>query len=303
MERHIRKHVHERKGTPKTSSGWFTTVVILASVALIGVMIYLSPLGPIVQEHVIDPIASFLGNKQKDSDIVSALKAQDEQAKTPAPTPSATPNPIQKAVQTVQQTPYYILQMGTYLDKASADEHALQLRQMGAAGYVYQDGSVYRVFAAAYTDAESLTKVQAQVRADGFEATPYITEQNAVKITLEGSDVAIQDAAKAIEFLSSVPDALCKMSLSYDRTQITDKDVDRTLQALIDQAEGILQAFQTRTQGEMLKPVLSVIQKYSDHISTFLNERDTISENEASGALKRLQIELIIDYIQFFDQK
>ena len=234
MERHTRKHTRAQKGEGGASR-LITAIVVMASIVLIGVMIWLSPLGPMLKEHVIDPIAAFVRGETRDSDIVSALKTQDEQQETPSPSPSATPNPVKKTVETVHATPYYILQMGTFLETASAKEHAQKIMELGAAGVVYEDGAVYRVFAAAYTDEESLIKVQSQVRADGFEATPYITEQNTVKITLEGVEQAICDAQAAIGYLSTVPDELCKLSLSYDKGQVTAQETVQKLVAVKEQ--------------------------------------------------------------------
>lgn len=304
MERHIRRHTRAQK-EEKPAGKWFTAIVVLVSLVLIGVMIWLSPLGPMIKEYVIEPVSAMIRGDKQDADIVSALKTQDELANSPSPssTPNATPDPIRKSVTTVYATPFYILQMGNYLDQTAAKEHANQIMDMGAAGVIYLDGAVYRVFAAAYSDEESLMKVQTQVRADGFEATPYITERDAVKITLEGVDSAIQKAEEAIACLETVPDTLCRLSLSYDKGNVSESNVLEQINALYEQCKSILVAFQTDTNGEMLEPVLTVIQKYADRISTFLQERDTIDANKLAIALKRLQIETIIDYIRFFDRK
>ena len=304
MERHQYRRQRERKNSEKPTGAWITTAVILASVVLIGVMIWLSPLGAWIREHVIEPVTVFVKGEPSDKSIVSALKTQETQASvTPTASPDVTPDPVKKTVKTVQATPFYILQMGTYLDLSTAQEHADTLQQMGAAGVIYPDGSVYRVFAAAYRDESSLLRVQAQVRADGFEATPYITEQSTVRITLEGTETAISEASSAIDCLGSVPQQLCEISLSYDKKLLDRKQVLEKLNELISAAESVTETFRTQTDGEMLQPVLSVIRKYRDTISTFAEECDTISENELSGALKRLQIETILNYIRFFDQK
>ena len=192
--------------------------------------------------------------------------------------------------------------MGTYLDEKSANEHALQLRTMGAGGVVLHDETIFRVFAAAYRDEESLIQVQSQVRADGFEATPYITEHDSVNITFEGEERAVEQAKSAAEFLSTIPNDLSDLCISFDRNQIDSDTVFEKLENMSDQANEILKTF-SDVNNNTLQPILSIVQKYANSISTFSEEHDTISSTDLSGALKRLQIETILDYIRFFDQK
>lgn len=295
------KH-QKHKNTADPRSSLVTALIALASVVLIALIIYLSPLGNLVQAHVIKPILTFFSGENRDSDIIDALKVHDAQSATPVITAPATAAPLQKCVLTVKETQYFVLQMGVFLEKSAADEHAAQLHQMGAGGVVLQDGQVFRVFVAAYTDENSLMQVQSQVRADGFEATPYITEHNTVQITLEGSDAAITEARTAISLLSSVPSDLNDLSLRFDQEEIDTVQVFQALSEMKRKTEEIRNVFEGGDAETML-PILSIIEKYENAISTFLQERDTITENELSADLKRLQLTIIIDYIRFFDQK
>ena len=303
MERHRRKHSGERRAEDVNGRSYVTLFVIIATIVLIIVMICLSPLGPTLKEHVVEPIAEIFRQNKSDSMIVSALKNQDEKTQTVSPSPTATPVPNQKEVLSVRETSFYILQMGTYLEEQAAKEHAAQIRQMGAAGVVVPDGSVYRVFAAAYADEDSLSKVQVQVRADGFEATPYINDSHTVKITLEGSDQGIADTKDAVAFLAEVPQSLCEISLAFDKQTLSIDEVRSKLAAMQSKAEIILNTFSVDTKDQTLKPILTVIEKYRDHISTFLKEHGTISMYEQAGFLKQIQIETIVDYIQFFNRE
>lgn len=298
--RHNRTHPHsEEKNIHNTA---VTAIVVVLSVGLIALIVYFSPLGSLIQEHIIEPIASVIQIHHEDEAIVDALKSQDAQ-QTAAPTEQAAhEEPIRKNVLTVTETPFYILQMGTYLDEKSANEHALQLRTMGAGGVVLHDETIFRVFAAAYRDEESLIQVQSQVRADGFEATPYITEHDSVNITFEGEERAVEQAKSAAEFLSTIPNDLSDLCISFDRNQIDSDTVFEKLENMSDQANEILKTF-SDVNNNTLQPILSIVQKYANSISTFSEEHDTISSTDLSGALKRLQIETILDYIRFFDQK
>ena len=275
-----------------------TVIVVLLSVVLIAGILVFSPIGDYLIEHAVQPIlALFKGDRETDEKVVSALKAQEEQ---PTAVPSAVPTPVQNSL-TVTETPFYLLQMGAFTEQDQAQEHADKIRSMGAAGYVFEDGSVYRVFAAAYRDEESLKKVQMQVRMDGFEATPYITDRNSVHLTLKGDKTAVDAVQKAVELLSNVPDALCEWNLSLDRQTIDGEEFRKLLSDQLNRVDEALREFDT-IASDSLNPIVSVLQKYKNRISTFLQEHDTISRMNACDC-KRLQIACIVDYISLFEQE
>lgn len=296
-KKHVRSAEKRNSGSPAV-----TAFVVILSIGLMALIIYLSPLGELLQKHVIEPVASAIRFGGADERIEDALKSQEGVTATAYASPSPSAASTEKSRLTVQEIPFYILQMGAYFDKESAEEHAAQLQTMGAGGVVLADGSVFRVLAAAYQDEESLMQVQTQVRADGYEATPYITGKNSVTITLEGNPEALKKAQEAIALLSDIPVELSKMCLTFDRKQISSEDVFDQLENITEQAQIVLDSF-ANVQNDTLQPILTVVQEYRNCISTFIRERDTISVSEISGALKYLQINTITDYIRFFDQK
>ena len=275
-----------------------TIVVILLSIVLIAGIVTLSPLGDYLIEHVFRPVVSLIGSDRNDK-IVSALKNQEQQP-SESPTAAPTPEPVHNSLNIVE-TPFYLLQMGAYTEQDAAEAHAQQIRAMGAGGMVYPDGSVFRVFAAAYRDEQSLQSVQKQVRSDGFEATPYITDQNSVYLTLKGDPAAVKMTEDAVLLLTETPNLLCDLSLNFDKGTVSGDDLKETLQDLLAKIQDRIDSFRT-TDTASLEPILTLLQKYQNRISTFLQEHDTIQKTNACD-LKRLQIECIIDYIQLFERK
>ena len=235
-----------------------------------------------------------------DTDIVSALKQQD-QLQTVEPTASAPTESAHKVI-TIEETPFYILQMGAFVNADDANLHADEITRMGAGGTVYQDGSIYRVFAAAYTNESSLMKVQSQVRSDGFEATPYITESRSLRITLDGDQQAIKLVSEAVQILNEIPNDLCALCLSYDKNEIDEKALINHLKEkkseILTSAESLAQI-----KSSDVSMIPTLLKKYAKNISTFLDEHDTINKELFSGSLKQLQLSVIIDYILFFDRE
>ena len=296
-----RTHARPRSIRIKRKNVAGTAIVVILSIGLIALIIALSPLGTFLQDNVFVPLFQAVKGTDRDGEIVSALSRQESNASV-IPTASPTEQISMESILQVDEKPFYILQMGVFTDEVAAVEHAQEISRMGAGGFVYRDNAVFRVFAAAYLDEDSLIKVQSQVRADGFEATPYITESARVKITLSGDRTAVEEMEKGVTFLSEVPEKLSSLSLSFDKGEIKEPDVKEQILPLQSECERELQFFAS-VEEESIARFTETLRKYQNTISTFLNEYDSIvSDDDLSSALKHLQIEMIMDYILFFDQ-
>ncbi len=294
------KHRYNSKsGKAKFRGRLATAIVAILSILLIAAILALSPAGEYLMQKVVTPLFSGLKEK-KDVDIISALKQQDDKSQTASPT-AATPQPTHRIL-TIEERPFFILQMGSYLEQEAANNHAEQIRLFGAGGTVLADGSVFRVFAAAYMDEQSLEKVQSQVRADGFEATPYITEKKILKITLDGDKETVETIEEAVNLINEIPSRLTEISLSYDRGEMSAKQIINEIDSILKRCKELTVSME-KIKEDSVSLILQLIQKYSENLSTFLQEHDTMSTEMLSGELKHLQLSIIIDYILFFDRK
>ena len=291
-----KRHSAAKQSSKSSYSGFGTAIFVIASVVLIACIIVLSPIGNYLMDHVITPLSC--KPSANDTDIVSALKQQDA-AESDAPT-APVPTEKEHKVITVEETPFFILQMGAFVNADDASHHADEIMRMGAGGAVYRDGSVYRVFAAAYADESSLMTVQSQVRSDGFEATPYITESKSLRITLDGDQQAIKYISDAAQLLKDIPIDMCGLCLSFDKSEIDDKAL---CSKLTEKRSEILASADSLEQIKTtdVSSIRTLLEKYAKNISTFLDEHDTMNAEIVSGSLKHLQLSVIIDYISFFD--
>jgi len=293
-------HRSPRRRGNKESSSFATAIIVLISIVLIALIIVFSPLGAMIQDSVIRPVFSCFGRNPDDEKIVSALQSHDEAV--PSQTPEPTEPPTEKSIITINAMPFYILQMGVYTDQNEAIKYGEEIELFGAGGNVYHDGSVYRVFAAAYLDEKSVLTVQTQIRKDGFEATPYVTDRTGIRITLNGDSDAIRIVSESIPLISSVPSSLCEMSLAFDKQETTDAAVINELGRLSETCDEKIEELQ-RIQSQSVKPIVGLLEKYQSSISTFLHEHGTMNMRIQSNELKHLQLSIIIDYILFFQQE
>lgn len=295
-----KRHRTVSKDKTRTAGATGTAILIIFSLALIAAIIVLSPAGQYLMEHVITPFFSCI-SKDPDTDVVSALKQQEKQT---SPSPSAQPTPEGKKHQVVmiEETPFYILQMGAFTDSDAANQRAAEIRRLGAGGVVFRDGKAFRIFAAAYLSEDSLVKVQSQVRSDGFEATPYITESATVKLTLEGAANSVDLVNTAADQISVIPIELSRISLSFDKNEMNQIDLMNKLTEIRKLCRTSVESLGTISSDD-IAPIKILLQKYDQNISTFLNEHDTINTDRFSGELKALQLSCIIDYILFFERE
>ena len=298
MERKRRRSL--KSAETATSRGFIIAVIITCVIALTAGIIVFSPIGEHLMKSVIRPLFSCTTANEEDKAIVSALSLQDEQL-TAQP---ETPIPTKDARETVllEETPFYILQMGAFTDVDAAMEHSDQIKRMGGGGVLFSDGTVYRVFAAAYTDEASLVKVQGQVRSDGFEATPYITDKRAVKITFEGKAEGVSILKDAVKVVNDTPSVLTSLCLSYDKSEITESQLTVKVRELFERCNTSIEDM-TSIPDASVAPIRSLLLKYQEKLSTFLREHDSMDTKMISAELKSLELSIIIDYILFFDKK
>lgn len=299
MER--RRHTYTKKNSaPARSSGLWTALIVILSLVLIAAILVLSPVGGFLLDKVVIPVYGCISGPSKDKEIAETLQQQDEKIGWIP----LSPKPTEKAAETIsiEETPFYILQMGVFADENAAKSHADEIKRLGAAGVIYPQGSVFRVFAAAYTDETSLMKVQEQVRKDGFEASPYITEKHMLKVTAGGDDKAIQSLREAVTLINTVPEQLCRFALSYDKNECSAQQLLTEIKEYAQNCAQAAKAFES-TKDEAVKSIAALIEKYEEKLSTFLKEHDTIHTETLSGDLKSLQLSIIMDYILFFDRK
>lgn len=297
------EHRHKRpvKGTGTgTSKGFIVAIAITGIIAIIAAVIVFSPLGDKLQNDMIRPMFSCSSTQQEDDVIVSALSSLDDQMAEQTASPQPTKDTRESVM--LEETPFYILQMGAFLEEDAAKEHADQIKRMGGGGVLFQDGNVYRVFAAAYADEPSLVKVQGQVRSDGFEATPYITDQRAVKITFEGKTDAVNIMKTAVNMISKTPSALTDLCLLYDKSEISDAQLIVQISNMLEQCNSTIEDM-TAIPDATVTTIRNLLLKYQENLSTFLREHDSMDTKTVSAELKSLQLYIIIDYIMFFDKK
>lgn len=292
-----------RRNASSTQTSVVSVIVFLIACAIVITIVCTSSAADWLVERVISPVITAIrGDESSDESVVSALRRQEETTSEatamPAPTPVTT---VRETV--LERNSYYILQMGCYETLSPAESQALSIRSMGAAGYVYYDGTLYRVFAAGYQNADDLTRVQDQIRSDGFDNTAYMIHTQETHVTMEGVEETLSSVATICDWLSAFPETLSEFALEFDRDSLTSKDADKQIDLWIEDAKEMVTAATTATElTDDLAPILAAAQDYLSYLSTIDVSDDTMSPVILSANVKYLQLQTIVRYYELTEQ-
>lgn len=293
MEYRRTRALSRRQSSQQSSRASALSVVVFVLVCGVIVFIFCtSQAANWLVENVFAPIFAS-SERVEDEKIVAALQSQDEAT----PAPSATPQPTyQSETETLEKRSYYFLQMGSFEDEQLAKEKAASIRGLGAAGYVHFDGDLYRVFAACYESVDDLTKVQDQVRRDGFDNTAYILHADALQMTISGEEGDVALLKRAAEWLQTLPQQLTQYALSFDRDGLTVEQGARQVEQWLQATDDVRRELDALAGEASVQPVLLALDDYASYLSTFPKMDDTMNSVAFSASLKALQIQTIVRY-------
>lgn len=208
--RPVRAARRRGRGSGSFAGTLFCIVLLAAAIVyLIGV----SSAGTWVARNVVAPVFKTLGIAQPETETL----AGDAPARDGAEGLAA---PVTKTLRMPART-YYLLQMGVYANAENAEKQAAALQELGAGGYIYQDAGKYRVLAACYLNAESITQVRTRLSGEGLESTSFPLEQTATEWIVTASESQMEALSAALTQLGALPDTLYNLMYSFDREKKT----------------------------------------------------------------------------------
>lgn len=233
--------------------------------------------------------------------IAPALKSNTEASSSPIPpASSASAEPVTLVLDTVtreivlpEQTAY-ALQMGAYGQQENAQAQANALSDIGAAGYILQDGERYRVLASAYGDEESADKVAAQLLAEGVESRKLPLTRAKRVFSVTGTVSQMESVLDAVEGVDPLIDQLYDAFIAFDKEQ---QSVSQGIGALEDirmDAQRRLASLAELDGGSgAIADVARFYQTVDEGLSALI-ANDGASIVELSSGMKRLHIQALL---------
>lgn len=130
----------------------------------------------------------------------------------------------------------YALQMGAFSSEENAQAEAKNLRERGAAGYVYHDGH-YRVFASVYQNEEDAQTVRKQLKeSEGMESSIFVIQAPGANMRVTANEDGLASVKEAFTALETARDELYTLCTDLDRKETTEAKAREKLKSLAEHA-------------------------------------------------------------------
>lgn len=194
---------------------------------------------------------------------------------------------------------WYTLQLGAFTQENAARQLAQEFIARGAAGYVYHDGSAYRVLAAGYPTRAEAQSVQQ--RLNGQSVSTYIHPFSFSELALRagGEKEQVQSLSETLSYLDSLDEKLYALSIALDAREMEDVAARAALRSEGSTCQALLRAL----SAAFGKDAPAGVQKVCDVLTLIAAESEALgNENSAArtgAALKRCQLTVFFGLLDF----
>ncbi|MDO4572722.1 MAG: SPOR domain-containing protein [Clostridia bacterium] len=191
----------------------------------------------------------------------------------------------------------YSIQIGAYESLSNAEAQAAQLKKLGAAGYIVDDGSVRRVLAAGYPRQDSMAQVIRQLEAEGLESRAYELCADGFRLRVSGTPEQLECLEAALSFSASLPERLSEASIQFDRDSMSVSEGVSMLARIREECADQAGALEALAEGadEALRPALAYLGEAESLLSVFCDASHA-ERAAASSDIKRLYLETFFLY-------
>lgn len=149
-----------------------------------------------------------------------------------SPSPTLSPDEV-KADTRVMSIPgetWYALQLGVFTSREAADAAAAPFSSRGAAAYLYEDGTSFRVLAAAYKTRAEAQTVMSRLKTDhGIETFIFELSRGEVTLKVHGQAAQLTALESAYACLSGAGGLLADLSAGLDNYTRTEEETRAAL--------------------------------------------------------------------------
>ena len=204
-----------KEETPKSKGIVFFVVIIAVAAAIY--FIGAAKVGNFVSEKIVVPVISWFTGQQP---APSASGSNGLVPENPSVSPSSSSDigdTVKEDVTLSGQT-IYALQAGVFQDAGNAQDLSTSLEEKGGAGYIWNDGEVYRVFLAGYQTQAEADSVKTRLQSDqGMETKVYEIVSEKVTLQIETDAQTLETIKNAVSLADGLPTQLMELSLSLDK--------------------------------------------------------------------------------------
>jgi len=255
--------------------------VVCVSIALIYAISF-SDIGTWTAQNLIAPIVANIGKRKTEIETLATgtETAVTERFNTPV-------------------LSVFALQFGAFEDSANAEKQAISLRTMGAAGYVMNDETKYRVLGASYLNESDAKQVRDRLQTEGVECVVYRMQAPQCELLLSGTEQRIDRMKHALEMVVGFVKDLSQLSISYDAENSSAEDIIATIKAHQKQTSELLSDLE-QVDGDTL--LVTNVRNLLEEVDRQLSDAESMQEKskpENSAYLKHLVLKTAQLYCDF----
>ncbi len=210
------------------------------------------------------------------------------------PTPSSAPAGESEELE-LPGIGIYMIQMGFYTDAEECTKAAEELKKLGAAGYIYNDGGKLRLIAAAFSDRASAQSVEKRLLDEGHDCMIFALERSGVGLMITASPEKLDSIRRLFSAASDAVSRLDRLAIEFDAQE---KDIEYGISELNRLRSDVRSALLPVEASSKLEPVISLVCDFlSDTADSAEAAASCGSDRIAlSAALKSVRIEVAIRY-------
>lgn len=278
----------------KKSNGKITIILLIILISISLYFAYTGNVGSLIADRIISPITQGYNTK-----------IMDEEASTVPATASVNPTTfiaegnLSTESLGLPATTMYAVQFGAYSTQNNARRAAVQLNNLGAAGYVLKENNLWRVLGALYTSEENATTVRDRIRSnDGLDVCIYTFYISPVNLNVTATDEQLVALGECFMVWNQTIEELYAMQFDIDKKL----SLDECREKLLDISDKL--AASANSLQEKLGETIPL--EISDLLDLMLSSADVLDElsqnfNDKSLLSPRLKY-VLIDLLVSFDK-
>ncbi len=228
---------------------------------------------------------------------------------THSPDPSATPddNPAINSGDLVTREidlpsiSCYMLQMGAFESKENAEKLANDIKDQGAAGYVYQDSERFRVLASGYGSESDAKSVRDRLKDEGHDCTVFNLAASGASFRVTATEAQLNNVESGFKALLDTCNEIMEASISFDENKSQVSEGKAAVGEILTKLKNAVEPLKSVTSSdEVLLRVIECYDRYSSLLSALSNEQ-TESFVDFSSKMKYTQLQLTHEYVKLME--
>lgn len=221
-----------------------------------------------------------------------------EDTTSPAPTAAPTGETCEVKLPSIE---IHMVEMGIYSDSALCSSKAAELKSMGAAGYVFNDGGSLRLIASAYSDKASAENVIERLKSEGYECSLHTVSSNGVELIITAPGERLLPIRTAFAAAAETITALDELAIDFD---LNSRSTEYGLNVLNEIKTNLATASASIAPQAEQNAMLAILNRYYADLLIISAPDETASASRTAFAsyIKALRVEAALRYVMLLSE-